>query len=100
MIEEEIQLDGKAVRVYAVPAGPVNLVFAIGEKGLVGCGAIDVGALQGFGYPAARVRPTAGPSIGTIDDLLGGEVKEANGAAAALGVAVGMSGRAALALLA
>ena len=74
----------------------MNLVFAIGERGPLGCGAIDARALQRFGYPAARVRPTTGSSIGTLDDLLGGEVKEANPDATALGVAVGMSGRAAL----
>ena len=99
MTEHEILFEGRTARACVVPAGPVNLVFAVGERGLLGCGAIDAGALQRFGYPAARVRPTTGPSIETIDDLLDGEVTEANESAQALGVAVGMIGRAALARL-
>jgi uncharacterized protein YunC (DUF1805 family) len=78
----------------------VNLVFATGSQGMLACGAIDVAALQNFGYPAARVRPANGPSIATVADLLAGIVKEANPAAGALGVAVGMSGADALERLA
>ena len=97
MIGEEILLEGRPARAFVVPAGPVNLVFVASERGLLGCGAIDPGALQRFGYPAARVRPTTGLSVRTVDDLLDGEVTEANEAARALGVTVGMTGRAALA---
>ncbi|KAF5055511.1 hypothetical protein DSECCO2_376940 [anaerobic digester metagenome] len=99
MTEQEILFEGRIARACVVPVGPVNLVFAVGERGLLGCGAIDAGALQRFGYPAARVRPTTGSSIRTVDDLLDGEVTEANEAAEALGVTAGMTGRAALARL-
>jgi uncharacterized protein YunC (DUF1805 family) len=42
------------------------------------------------------VKATRGPSVATIDDLLLGEVKDANAAAIKLGVKIGMSGREAL----
>lgn len=66
---------------------------------MVGCGAFDVAALNNFGYPAARVKPSRGSSIATIDDLLVGVIKEANDAAAKMGIKVGMSGKEALELL-
>jgi uncharacterized protein YunC (DUF1805 family) len=48
---------------------------------MVGCGAFDVAALNNFGYPAARVRPSQGSSIASIEDLLKGIIKVANPAA-------------------
>ena len=80
---------------YVIALGPVNLVCAVAGHGMVGCGAFDVAALDKFGYAAARVRRAAG-SVADVDDLLAAEVTEANEAARQLGVAVGMSGRAAL----
>lgn len=55
-----------------------------------------VKALEKFGYPAAKVRPAAGPSIAGIDDLLAGIVAEANRFAIERGIVAGMSGREAL----
>ena len=52
-----------------------------------------------FGYPAAKVRPSQGSSIDTIEDLLQGIVKEVNPAAEKLGLKVGQTGRDALELL-
>ena len=52
-----------------------------------------------FGYPAAKVRPSQGSSIATIEDLLQGIVKEVNPAAEKLGLKVGLTGREALELL-
>jgi len=99
MYEQHVPLRNGVGAGFVIPAGPVNLVGVVAARGLVGCGAIDVAALERFGYPAARVRPTQGPSVATIDDLMAGEVKEANTGASALGVRVGMSGREALDLL-
>ncbi|HBA83267.1 MAG TPA: DUF1805 domain-containing protein [Verrucomicrobia bacterium] len=96
MQKNELNLTQKKAEGYVIPIGQVNLVFATTDKGLVGCGAIDVMALDKFSYPAARVKPSQGHSIGTLDDLLAGVVKEANAAAGLLGVQVGMSGREAL----
>ena len=99
MDQEIIDLGEKKARGYVIPLGPVNLVNAVTDRGMVGCGAFDVMALNNFGYPAARVRPSKGSSISTIKDLLEGIVKEANPAAEKLGVRIGMTGRQALDLL-
>jgi len=96
MIHEKVQLTNKEADGYVIPLGPVNLVGVMTDVGMVGCGAFDVAALDNFSYPAARVKATRGTSIATIDDLLVGEVKDANEAAGKLGVKVGMSGREAL----
>ncbi len=80
---------------YVIALGPVNLVCVVASHGMVGCGAFDVAALDRFGYAAARVRRADGP-VADVDDLLAAEVTEANEAARLLGVAVGMSGTAAL----
>ena len=96
MVHEEVQLSHKQADGYVIPLGPVNLVCVVTDVGMVGCGAFDVAALDKFDYPAARVRATRGTSVTTIDDLLVGEVKDANAAAMKLSVRVGMSGREAL----
>lgn len=96
MVHEKVQLTDKRADGYVIPLGPVNLVNVVTGIGMVACGAFDVAALDNFGYPAARVRPTRGESIATIDDLLVGVVKDANTAAIKLGIKIGMSGREAL----
>lgn len=96
MMHQKIQLANKQADGYVIPLGPVNLVNVVTDVGMVGCGAFDVEALNKFGYPAARVRPTRGESIATIDDLLAGAVKDANAAAIELDIKIGMSGREAL----
>ena len=96
MMHQKIQLASKQADGYVIPLGPVNLVNVVTDVGMVGCGAFDVEALNKFGYPAARVRPTRGESIATIDDLLVGAVKDANAAAIELDIKIGMSGREAL----
>jgi len=45
---------------------------------MVGCGAYDIGALNTFDNPAAKVRHIQGNPIATSDDLLNGIVKEVN----------------------
>ncbi|MDD1667351.1 MAG: YunC family protein [Methanomicrobiales archaeon] len=96
MCDVKVQLPGKVARGLVFPLGPANLVAVVTDNGMVGCGAFDVAALEKFQYPAARVRPSKGDSIATIDDLLDGIVKDANGPALARGVKVGMTGREAL----
>ncbi len=96
MVNEKVQLTNKRAEGYVIPLGPVNLVFAATDVGMVGCGAFDVLALDNFSYPSARVKATMGEGIASIDDLLVGEVKDANEAAIKLGVEIGMSGREAL----
>ena len=95
----KVQLPGKQADGYVIPLGPVNLVNVVTDIGMVGCGAFDVAALNNFGYPAAKVRPSQGSSIATIEDLLQGIVKEVNPNAETLGLKVGLTGREALELL-
>ncbi|MDD1706793.1 MAG: YunC family protein [Methanoregulaceae archaeon] len=96
MQQEKIRLRNSDGMGYVVSLGPVSLVWVVAVNGMVGCGAFDVEALQKFGYPAARVRPVGGISIGTLEDLLAGEIKDANPAAVDLGVSIGMKGKEAL----
>jgi uncharacterized protein YunC (DUF1805 family) len=99
MIQEKVAYKGGEADGYIIPLGPANLVVVVANKGMVGCGAFDVEALEKFDYPAARVKPTRGSSIANVEDLLFGEIKDTNAAAATLGVKVGMSGKEALDLL-
>ncbi|MFZ3094094.1 MAG: YunC family protein [Methanothrix sp.] len=99
MNHTKVQLLGKQADGYVIPLGPVNLVNVVTDIGMVGCGAFDVAALNNFGYPAAKVRPSQGSSIATIEDLLLGIVKEVNPSAETLGLKVGLTGREALELL-
>lgn len=99
MIQEIIPLSNSTGTGYVIPLGPVNLVWVIARKGMVGCGAIDIAALGKFGYPAARVRPVHGDMIATLEDLLSGVIREANPPAEQHGIQIGMSGKEALDLL-
>jgi uncharacterized protein YunC (DUF1805 family) len=99
MIQDKVHLTKKQADGFVIPLGSVNLVNVVTDEGMVGCGAFDVAALDKFGYPAARVKPSRGDSIATIDDLLTGVIKDANAAAVKKGIKVGMSGREALDLL-
>jgi uncharacterized protein YunC (DUF1805 family) len=99
MHEEPVLLRNSEGKGFVIALGSVNVVGVVAARGMVGCGAIDVAALDRFGYPAARVRPCAGPSISTVADLLGGTVKDVNRAAQELGISTGMSGKEALDLL-
>ena len=96
MIHQKVQLTSKEADGYVISLGPFNLVSVNTDVGMVGCGAFDVAALDNFNYPAARVKSTKGGLIATIEDLLEGEVKDANEEAVKLGVVKGMSGREAL----
>jgi uncharacterized protein YunC (DUF1805 family) len=99
MQQEEIQLTRKTADGFIIPLGPANLVAIKTDVGMIGCGAFDVAALDSFSYPAAKIRPSIGPSIVDTDDLLKGIVKEANRSAMGRGIKNGMTGRAALELL-
>ena len=95
----EIRLSKKRADGFIIPIGPANLVAIKTDVGLVGCGAFDVAALDSFSYPAAKVRPSLGPSIVDTDDILTGVVKEVNRSAFGRGIRTGMTGREALELL-
>jgi uncharacterized protein YunC (DUF1805 family) len=96
MEQNKVKLATKEAEGIVIPLGPVNLVAVVTDVGMVGCGAFDVAALDSFSYPAAKVRPSIGPSIVDTDDILKGIVKEANRAAMGRGIRTGMTGRQAL----
>ena len=96
MEQVKVQLAKKEADGFVIPLGPANLVAIKTDVGMVGCGAFDVAALDSFSYPAARVRPSIGPSIVDTDDILKGIVKEANRSAMGRGIRTGMTGRQAL----
>ena len=95
----EVRLSRKKAYGFVIPLGPANLVAVKTDMGLVGCGAFDVAALDSFSYPAVKVRPSLGPSIGDTDDILAGIVKEVNRSAFGRGIRTGMTGKEALELL-
>jgi uncharacterized protein YunC (DUF1805 family) len=99
MHRENVQLTKKVAEGFVIPLGPANLVGVKTDVGMVGCGAFDVAALDSFSYPAVKVRPSLGPSIVDVDDILKGIVKEANRSAMGRGIRTGMTGRQALELL-
>jgi uncharacterized protein YunC (DUF1805 family) len=99
MHQIDVKLTRKVAIGFVIPLGPANLVAIKTDVGLVGCGAFDVAALDSFSYPAAKVRPSIGPSIVDTDDILRGIVKEANRSALGRGIRTGMTGRQALELL-
>ncbi|MEN6442336.1 MAG: YunC family protein [Methanoregula sp.] len=96
MEQVTVRLTNKDAKGYVIPLGPANLVAVITDIGMVGCGAFDVAALDSFSFPAAKVRPSLGPSIVDVDDILKGIVKEANRSAIGRGIKTGMTGRQAL----
>ena len=99
MQQVNVQLTRKVADGFIIPLGPANLVAIKTDVGMIGCGAFDVAALDSFSYPAAKVRPSIGPSIVDTDDLLKGIVKEENRSAMGRGIKKGMTWRAALELL-
>lgn len=98
--QEVIQLGQGTAQGFVAPVGPFNLVWAVASNGMIACGAFDVAALEKFRYAAARLKGAGGQPIATIEDLLNGEVREANVFAVEKGVRVGMRGREALPRLA
>ena len=98
--QEVIQLEKGQADGCVAPLGTFNLVWAATREGMIACGAFDVAALERFRYPAARLKGAGGAAIATIEDLLNGEVREANAFAREKGITPGMKGREALARLA
>jgi uncharacterized protein YunC (DUF1805 family) len=92
----DIELTENCAKGCVVELGPVNLVFAYSNSGLIGCGAFDVMVLDKFNYPAAKVRSATGDVIETVDDLLEGIVAQVNESAKHLGVEEGIIAKDAL----
>jgi len=99
MLCEKIKLNNREAAGYVIPLGGINLVFVATGKGLVGCGAFDVAALDRYDYPACKVKSKDGSGIKTLEDLLRAEVSQANDACMKCGVNPGMPARAAVEML-
>lgn len=95
-MHERVRLVYKDAYGYVIPVGPVHLVVAVTDTGMIGCRAFDIEALENFGIPAAIVTGSGGMPIGTIDDLLKGAVAAVNPEGVRRRIEVGMTGREAL----
>lgn len=99
MVHQKIKLTGKEADGYIVPLAGINIICVITDKGMLGCGAFDVKALERHNIPAATVKSPDGSPLATIDDLLNGTVREANAVAIKFGIRPDMPAREALELL-
>lgn len=91
-MEKIIKLENGQAKAYTIDAGGFNIIVATTGKGLVGCGAFDVAALEKFEYPAVIVK---GP-ISTVADLLAANVVRSNLFARQIGIDSQMTGLQAL----
>jgi len=91
----QLKVDGKTALGLKVdlPDSP-PLVAAIGEKGFVMCGFLNVDVAERLGVTAAMVS-----GVKTFDDLLDAEIKAVTSEAEMKGIRQGMKGREAVKLL-
>ena len=87
----EIQLDGRAIEGHLIPTGNTKILLLKTSRGFLGCGYFSVETADKVGDAVAIVT-----GVGSFDDMLAAPVKKCSAAAAALGVACGMTGRDAL----
>jgi len=76
-----------------LPESAAPLILIIGEKGLVGCGFINMEAAEKLNVAAAMVS-----GVKNFDDVLQAEVKGVTSKAQTLGMQVGIKGKEALEL--
>ena len=90
----DIDIDGRKATGVEVALPKAPLVLAQAPNGFVMCGYLNVDVAERLGVAAAMVK-----GVKTVDDLLNAKVEGLTSAAAARGVAPGMTGRDALARL-
>lgn len=88
---EDIDLDGKKAQGVVIELPEAPMVLAIGSKGYLVCGYMNLEAGEKFGACCAVVR-----GVRTVQDILAGKVAAVSSKARALGVAEGMTGAEAL----
>jgi uncharacterized protein YunC (DUF1805 family) len=88
----DFDIDGKKVTGVEVPLPKAPLVVAYGKDGFVMCGYLNTDAADRMNVAAAMVR-----GVKTVDDLLAAKVESISKAAGQKGVALGMTGKDALA---
>ena len=88
---DAVTINGQSFDAVAFPTEHSVVLMIRGGKGLLGCGYLSVATADKTGDALAIVS-----GVKNYDDMLKAEVKAVSEAAAALGVAVGMSGKEAL----
>lgn len=93
-MEQKLTLDGHTFDAVRVPLQGASLLVIVGKNGFLGCGYLNMETAEKLGAAFALVT-----GVASFDDMLAKEIKAVSSAAAARGVAVGMTGREALLLL-
>ncbi|MFH0948054.1 MAG: DUF1805 domain-containing protein [Elusimicrobiota bacterium] len=87
----EIKIGEKTVMGIEIPLNNAVLVMAIGKKGFVMCGYLNIDAAEKMGDCACVVK-----GVKNIDELLAGKVVALTSHAKKLGINLGMTGKEAL----
>ena len=88
---DNVTINGQSLDAVAFPTEHSVVLMIRGKKGLLGCGYLSVATADKTGDAVAIVS-----GVKNYDDMLKAEVKAVSAAAAALGVAAGMTGKEAL----
>ena len=88
---DTVTINGQSLEAVAFPTEHSVVLMIRGKKGLLGCGYLSVATADKTGDAVAIVS-----GVKNYDDMLKAEVKAVSAAAAALGVAAGMTGKEAL----
>ena len=91
---DTLEIEGNPFSAAIVPFEHAKLLVITAPHGALGCGYISLEAAEKFGDALAIVT-----GVSSYDDMLQAKVVRLSSAAAARGVAVGMTGREALLLL-
>ena len=88
---DTVTINGQLLDAVAFPTEHSVVLMIRGKKGLLGCGYLSVATADKTGDAVAIVS-----GVKNYDDMLKANVKAVSAAAAALGVAAGMTGKEAL----
>ena len=88
---DTVTINGQSLDAVAFPTEHSVVLMIRGKKGLLGCGYLSVATADKTGDALAVVT-----GVKNYDDMLKADVKAVSAAAAALGVAAGMTGKEAL----
>ena len=91
-----LQQPGVSGEPLEVSWGGGEFVLIVAPKGLIACGVVDPDVMNRFGAAVAVGRVTLEKPLVTADDLLAARIAAVTDSAAALGIAPGMTGGAAL----
>ena len=93
-MEQQLNFEGHTFDAVRVPLQGASLLVIVGKNGFLGWGYLNMETAEKLGAAFALVT-----GVASFDDMLAKDVKAVSRAAAARGVAVGMTGREALLLL-